>query len=174
MKTIEALIELWESWKPSIDFVCPSQVACYYWKLYLAGEKQRPLFPNGELNDVIAVIAGSKPSATIDLGDDNTFLEQLTRISIDRNIYSRYLRDRSLLIFARLNILDEMELAFKNQDKFIIGMLLGYPEKSVERFLQKFHKIAQNAQILKTNSIEECLKMQPTPKFKIGDEWFAE
>jgi hypothetical protein len=181
MKATEDIINLWKTWRPSLAFVCPSQVACYYWKKHLLNKSCIPLFPNGEINDVAAVLAGSKPSAIIDIRQCNGTLEELTHISIKEGIFSKYIRDRSTLVFAKGDILDEIHMAIDSGDKFSLGILLGYPEESVKKFVERF---ATNANLTKTSSQtfhnnrhkinDEYINSLDAPEFKIHGDWFGD
>ena len=165
MKEIKNIIALWSSWQPSDNFPCPSQVARYYWKVHMATNKNKPLFPAGEINDVAAVFAKTKPAAIIDLNKDNIMLKEFALKCKEYKINCRFINDK--FIFSKQNILDEIQLAVKNNDNFSLGILLGYPQKSVEKFMSKTIKLASR------ELNEEYIKSLPVPEFIPPKNWFV-
>jgi len=168
MKRIEDIINLWKSWEPSKNFVSPSQVSYYYWKIYLSTQNNKPLFPSGEINDVIAVLSGSKPAATIKIHSEDEMLKEIIELSLKNGIYSRYINEKSMLIFSKNDILDEIEFAVKNSDPFCIGILLGYPQESVTEFVNKIGKIRLASHAMNA----EYAKNLDVPDFKPDADWF--
>jgi len=167
MENIKDFINLWDSWKPSENFVCPSQVAHYYWEVYMATNKNKPFFPSGEINDVAAVFAGTKPAAIINVDKNNRMLKKFIQKCKKYQINCKITNDT--LVFSKENILDKIELALKNNNKFALGILLGYPQKSVLAFIKKNHNIVK-ASIKPLD--KNYIKKLTVPKFIPSKKWF--
>jgi hypothetical protein len=169
MKTIEDLIQLWSTWFPDEHYVCPTQAARYYWFRNLITRKDKPLFENWDINDVAAVFAGTKPAAIVGLNLNNPLEKGFALLCEKYGINCRITKNNEDLIFARENILDEIENALQNKDGYSLGILLGYPQKSVEDFMKKYGTIKLGT----THKLdEEWLKNTPKPNFHPSSDWF--
>jgi len=167
MKNIKDIIGLWLSWKPTAKYVCPSSVSRYYWKKFMVSNTHRPLFPMGEINDVAAVFAGTKPAAIIDADNTNDTLQTLILMSQNYQVNHKTVNNK--IIFSKTNP-KEIEDALSNKDHYRLGILLGYPRKAVKVFMQ-------NLNIVKTATSEKNFNTSytnglPIPDFIPSSDWF--
>ena len=166
MKTAIDIINMWRNWNPSQYYVYPSQIALYYWKLHLVTKQNKPLFPSSETNDIAAVIAGSKPSAIATIEPSNMLQKELLEITIKEKIYGIFVNNS--VIVSKTNNLDKIEHALMINDKFSLGLLLGYPQHNVKDFVNKLGAI--QASSIKMD--EEYIKRLPVPEFQPSKDWF--
>lgn len=171
MDKTNAIIEIWKNWSPDAHFVAPYQVVGWFWDEYLHHNGLKPLFPDGEIHDLAAVIAGAKPCAIMDLDgayacrtyDCDEIAIGILEIALENGLVFKIIKEQNVIIFAKEDgIADEIEKAMHEigNEKFRkIGSFLGYPNEAIECFIEN----------LKNTSIKE---EHVSPKIKIEAELF--
>ena len=175
---IDDLIGLWKKWQPTLDFVCPSQVSSYYWFCYDFTHEYLPLFPRGEINDLIAVISGSKPSCYLTPqsfpSEDKNILSKLIEIAQKKKI-TIISQDNLLVASFSPKVIDPIINAIKSHDRKEMGLLLGYPLKAVDDFMDGIDQACKNIRLATCedkiiHNIHEQYPDKPT--FEIPSKWF--
>ena len=184
MKTIDNIIKLWANWKPSVDYVCPSSVTSYYWHYYVALKKNRPLFRDGEINDVCAVMSHSKPAALFATPCEvkqHPELQELIKVSQERNVFYSVTKMTNFYahVFSSNNSNALIQNALANFDSEQMGILLGYPREAVALHVQKSLEWLKKHGIMELSKpeavdVEYMKKHYPNkPEFVPPKEWFV-
>jgi len=181
---IHKTIQLWANWKPSVHYPCPSSITYYYWDYYWAFKKNKPVFKNGEINDVCAVIANSKPAALLDAPcevEQYPELKELIEVAKQRNVFYSVVKRETYCvhIFSNNNSNVSIQNALLNGKPEQIGILLGYPKKAIilhrQESLKWLKKYGIN-EFSKPEAVDEkyMKKYYPNkPEFIPSKEWFV-
>ena len=136
---------------------------------------RKPLFPMGEINDVAAVFAGTKPAAIIDVDNTNDMLQIL--IQMQHNYQVNYKIINNKAIFSKINTkeIEEIEDAVSSNDHYRLGVLLGYPRKAIKIFMQNLKQIktARFEKQIKTKLFDkDYINKLSDPDFIPPPDWF--
>ena len=181
MSKANKIIEMWKNWIPNDNFVCPSQVVGWYWNNYLRHNKIQPLFPDGEIHDLAAVIAGSKPSAMIDFSDhlyccrtkDCVEIEiEIIEMAIDNGIKFRVFKDGTIVFSRDEETINQIEKSFSETDNNryrSLGICLGYSNSAIQKFINKKEEIKDKIKHNQKINLEE----KEIPNINIPKELFT-
>jgi hypothetical protein len=146
MNISNQIIEMWKIWSPENSFVSPFQVSNWYWDKHLHCNGLHPIFPDGEINDLAAVISGSKPAALLHMGKNGElpsfrvkFCKEIAlnivEIATNNNVFMQRNHNETELICSKnketIKKIQEADLVGNGIE---LGRLLGYPEQSIIDF----------------------------------------
>jgi hypothetical protein len=187
MKKMEDMIVLWKNWQPNVHYVAPSRVTNYHYALYEVNRVNKPLFLNGEINDILSVIANSKLAATITSPFNNyvlngEHLNDAITLAKQNNIQHDIVETAvgNTHVFSKNKKMNKkIEKAIVNHDPAQLGRLLGYPQKSIQQYLKTAQKTIlnhiNNKTLPKQYTVDDnYLKIfyKHKPDFKISGSWF--
>jgi hypothetical protein len=184
MKTIEDNINLWLKWKSTTNYVAPYRIVAYHYAKYNVEKNLKPLFPDGEINDVFAVIARSKPAAifSCNVGEQDEILTDAISVagnSIYRNVITQH--DEDIHVFSRSEqINNAIKQAISQRNTAKLGLLLGYPSISIKKYQQKIkNQLTKYGGIPPTKQYEYNKQYlhwfyRKEPEFQIPDNWFQQ